>query len=100
MLNLTKGRLLAALCAFTLGAPAAFAQAGVKFNEIQASNATYIGPDNRTTDWVELLNTTGVAVNLGGATLTDDEADTAKFVFPAGVSIPANGYLVIAFDPD
>ena len=100
MLNLTKGRLLAALCALTLGAPAAFAQTGVKFNEIQASNATYIGPDGRTTDWVELVNTTGVAVNLGGATLTDDEADTAKFVFPIGASIPANGYLLIAFDPD
>jgi hypothetical protein len=100
MLNLTKGGLLAALCALTLGAPAAFAQTGVKFNEIQASNASLQAPDGSITDWIELINTTAVPVNLGGASLTDDEADPVKFVFPVGTTVPANGYLIVACDPD
>src|SRR6185436_20164645 len=73
MLNLTKGRLLAALCALTLSAPAVFAQqSAVKINEIQASNLSYI-IEGSITDWVELINTSSSPVDISGASLTDEE---------------------------
>jgi hypothetical protein len=47
-------------------------------------------------DWIELKNNGAATVNLGGWKLTD-EADTPdKWTIPAGTSITAGGYLVIA----
>jgi hypothetical protein len=99
MLNLTKGRLFAALCALTLSAQAAFAQSAVKINEILALNASYI-VESSTTDWVEFVNTSSSPVNISGTSLTDDDLDPTKWSFPPGTIIPANGYLLVAFDPD
>lgn len=99
MLNLTKGPLLSALCALVVAAPSVFGQAGVKINEVQASNLSFVA-NGAITDWIELVNTTGATVDLSGASITDDNADPTKWLIPAGVSIPANGYLIIAFDPD
>lgn len=47
-------------------------------------------------DWIELKNTTGTTIDLSGWQLTDNAATPAKWLFPAGTSIPANGYLVVA----
>ncbi|HUS34933.1 MAG TPA: lamin tail domain-containing protein [Verrucomicrobiae bacterium] len=100
MLNLTKGRLLAALCALTLAAQAAHAaESVVKINEIQANNATGI-IEGSITDWVELINTSAAPVNISNFGLTDNDLDPTKWTFPPGTIIPANGLLVVAFDPD
>src|SRR5437868_13441242 len=100
MLNLTKGLLLSIVCALAAAAPSAFGQSAVKLNEIQASNLSYVGPDGSITDWVELINTSGVNVDLSGASLTDDDVLITKWSFPSGSTIPANGYLLVAFDPN
>lgn len=47
-------------------------------------------------DWIELKNTGTSVVELGGWTLTDSTSKPAKWTFPAGVKIPAGGYLVVA----
>src|SRR5690606_33351672 len=47
-------------------------------------------------DWIELKNTTEAAVDLTGWTLTDSNSEPAKWTFPAGASIPAGGYLIVA----
>ena len=49
-------------------------------------------------DWVELRNLGGSAVSLGGWALTDDAAIHNKWLFPAGTTIPANGYLIVMCD--
>ncbi|HNK41258.1 MAG TPA: lamin tail domain-containing protein, partial [Flavobacteriales bacterium] len=46
-------------------------------------------------DWVELYNTGGSAVDLSGWYLSDNDALPTKWTFPAGATIPANGYLVV-----
>ena len=46
-------------------------------------------------DWIELKNTTAAPVDLTGWSLTDDAAVPAKWTFPAGKTIPANGFLVV-----
>ncbi len=45
-------------------------------------------------DYVELHNRTRVGVNLSGCVLTDDFT-TNRYRFPAGMTIPARGFLVL-----
>jgi hypothetical protein len=98
MLNLTKG-LLFAFCALFVASLHAD-QSDVRINEIQASNTTFINKDGSITDWIELVNTSSSTVDLSYASLTDDPTDQTKWPFPFGTSIPGNGYLLIAFDPN
>ena len=45
-------------------------------------------------DWIELHNTTGQAINIGGWYLSDDANDLTRYKIGAGTSLPGNGYLV------
>src|SRR5262245_35163220 len=76
-------------------------EAQVQISEVMASNrAAY--PDvtdfEDYPDWIELRNTGGVAVNLGGYFLSEDPANPHKWPIPASASIPANGFLLIMAD--
>jgi hypothetical protein len=67
----------------------------VRINELMAANVNGLrDEDNEQQDWVELYNYGTNSVSLAGWSLTDDENDEAKWVFPP-VAIPAGGYLVI-----
>ncbi len=75
------------------------AGAQVVINEIYADP----GSANDGSEFVELRNKGGAAVNIGGWTLTGTEfAGTCggerHWQFPGGTLIPANGYLVVAKD--
>ncbi len=85
--------LLSTAFSFCLLAPV---RAQVIINEVTMSNWTLI-TDNfgNYRDWVELLNTTGAPVDLGGWYLSDSQNNNTKWQFPAGASIPANGYLIV-----
>ena len=48
-----------------------------------------------TPDWFEIANLTGAPIDLGNFTVTDDPEATAKWRFPAGTIVPANGHLVL-----
>ena len=49
-------------------------------------------------DWVELRNLGASAVDLAAWSLTDDSVLPIKWKFPAGTTIPANGYLIVMCD--
>ena len=51
-------------------------------------------------DYVELRNNGGTALDLTGYTLTDDPLVPAKFTFPTGTTLGANGYLLVLCDSD
>jgi spore coat protein CotH len=71
----------------------------VVINEFMADNDTLTAPVGLKADWVELHNTTASAVSLAGMYLSDNRNNPAKWQFPAGTTIPANGYLVVwAYD--
>ncbi|MCC7467061.1 MAG: CotH kinase family protein [Saprospiraceae bacterium] len=73
----------------------------VVINEILADNETGETDEaGEREDWVELYNNTNQPVNLFGLYLSDDPADRNKWAFPANVSIPANGYLIVWMDDD
>ena len=69
----------------------------VVINEFLAANVSTNGlrdEDGDLADWIELYNRGGVAVNLGGWSLTDDPEQPGLWVFP-GVSLGAGEYLVV-----
>lgn len=68
----------------------------VVINEYSCSNIS--GPTDgsgRREDWIELYNKTASPVNLAGYYMSDKKNDFQKWQFPAGISIPANGRIVV-----
>jgi hypothetical protein len=45
-------------------------------------------------DWIELHNTTGSPINIGGWFLSDNDNNFKKYKIASGTSIPGNGYKV------
>jgi hypothetical protein len=45
-------------------------------------------------DWIELHNTTGSSIEIGGWFLSDNDDNLTKYEIAAGTTIPANGYIV------
>ncbi|MBE0543339.1 MAG: CotH kinase family protein [Verrucomicrobia bacterium] len=71
----------------------------VVINEFMADNATTLAdPQGDYDDWIELRNLTDAPANLTGLYLTDNAANPRKWPFPAGTTIPANGYLIVWAD--
>lgn len=65
---------------------------GVIINEILAHSHA------AAPDWIELYNTNGHAVNIGGWFLSDDEQDLKKYEIPATTIMEPYGYIVFYED--
>ena len=90
--------------AFILGtvnsAPALItrAESSVTINEVCPKNSTFASTDGNYYDWVELYNSSGSSVDIGGWGISDKADKPYRFTFPAGTVIPAGGRKVIFFD--
>ncbi len=80
-------RILALMALFAAEAKAA----GVVINEINYNTSDFLNP----AEFIELWNTDATAANVAGWQF--DAGIT--YTFPAGTTIPANGYVVISADP-
>ncbi|MCX6189897.1 MAG: lamin tail domain-containing protein [Bacteroidetes bacterium] len=91
-----KKRLLGILfCLFIL--KSGFSQ--VTINEYCCSNlATTLDNYNEYNDWVELYNANAFNISISGYYLSDNVQEPLKWKIPSGVSIGANGYLLIWAD--
>jgi hypothetical protein len=72
-------------------------------NEFMASNGGFLTDPcdpNETPDWFELYNASAFPLDLSGMYLTDDLDDPTQYEIPAGVTIPAYGYLLFYADND
>ncbi len=70
-------------------------------NEFMADNdETIEDPDEPGAfdDWIEIYNPGVLEIDLGGMYLTDDLTEPTQWQIPAGVTIPASGYLVFWAD--
>ncbi len=68
--------------------------AQIHLNEYSASNLnSFLDNFQKTEDWVELYNSSSAAVDLQGWYLSDKTSKPDKWRIPAGISIPANGFL-------
>jgi hypothetical protein len=66
-----------------------------RISEVMAENSNGLSDeDGQEVDWLEIHNLNPVAQDLTGWYLTDDPGQLTKWQFP-GVSINANGYLVV-----
>lgn len=76
------------------------AWAALRINEWMSDNQSVLADpaDGAYDDWLELHNPTALPVDLTGWYLSDNPAQPAKFLVPAGFSIPANGFLRIWAD--
>lgn len=84
-------------------AVAGIPQGDVVINEFVADNdstSTVSDPDGGYPDWIELYNNTDAAIDLSGAYLSDKADNLVKWAFPAGTTIPADGYLIVWADED
>ena len=80
---------------FALALSAAMpARGGVVINEIMYRPGTGF-PENTAREFIEVLNTDPVPVDVSGWAFTDG----VSFTFPAGTILPAGGYAVVAADP-
>ncbi len=48
-----------------------------------------------TEDWIEISNRSAGTLSLDGWFLTDDPGDLSQWAFPAGTTVPANGFLIV-----
>lgn len=72
------------------------ANSQVMINEYSCSNInTIVDNYGDTPDWIELYNAGASVVSLSGYYLSDKISNPAKWPIPAGVTIAANGYLII-----
>ncbi len=72
----------------------------VFINELAAGGTPHIDEGGDREDWIELYNANNFDVDLSGLYLTDDYGDLDKSIIPAGVIIPANGFLTFFADSD
>lgn len=73
----------------------------VRINELMASNQAAVeDPSGAFPDWLEIANFGDAEVDLSGASLTDDLAEPAKWVFPSGSTLAAGEYRVVWADGD
>lgn len=71
------------------------AAGSIVINEVCTKNTTVAAPDGQFYDYVELYNTSGSSVNVGGFGISDDEANPMRYTIPAGTTIAGNGYLTV-----
>ena len=68
----------------------------IVINEYSCSNVSTINDNyGNTPDWVELYNAGASSVNLTGYYLSDKLSNPTKWAFPSGITISANGFLLI-----
>ena len=70
----------------------------VQINEILASNVSAYPVGATRSDMIELFNYGTLPVSLANFSVSDNPALPRKYVFPAGTTIPAGGYLVLLGD--
>ena len=67
----------------------------VELSEVASANTLYFADENgECHDYVELHNTSGAAVRLGGWYLSDSISNLKRWKFP-DVTLPADGYLAV-----
>ena len=70
----------------------------VVINEVLADNQAALLNEGIYPDWIELHNTSTVAVDLSDWSLSQSTATPRQYIFPAGTSIPGSGYVLVYCD--
>ena len=71
----------------------------VYISEYMSSNTAYPNADGIICDWIEIHNASDKPFNISGYRLSDDVTQ-ARYAFPTGTVIPADGYIVVYCDAE
>jgi len=69
---------------------------GLVINELAAK--VIDGDGMEQPDWIELYNTSDVAISLDGVTISDKDDEPDRGAFPDGILVPAKGFYTIDLD--
>ena len=58
------------------------------------NDSAVVNPWGQYSDWVELYNPGAAPLDLSGMSLSVDQLQPGQWVFPAGTTLAAGGYLV------
>jgi|WetSurMetagenome_2_1015567.scaffolds.fasta_scaffold21154_1 hypothetical protein len=72
----------------------------VVLNEFMAQNDSILDPAGEAEDWIEIFNTTGNAIDLGGTYLSNDPLVPTKWRFAGNTTIGASAFLIVWADGD
>lgn len=72
-------------------------QFSVRINELMTSNKSFLDIGQRSSDWIELYNSSGEDIDMTGFRISD-RVDSLGYVFPADSIIHAHGYWVVRCD--
>lgn len=67
----------------------------IVINEVLPINTAQANPDGSFNGWIELFNTGAAAADMTDVSVTNKVSTARAFVFPAGLTIPAGGYLLL-----
>ena len=70
----------------------------VKVNEVNAAGTVYVSETWKSSDWIELYNTTDTDLDACGLYLSDDSDEPLKYQITQHAVIPAKGHLVVWAD--
>ncbi|MBN9689752.1 MAG: lamin tail domain-containing protein [Verrucomicrobia bacterium] len=70
----------------------------IRLNEVLALNQGIVPHGGAFPDYLELVNRSEAAVNVGGWAVSDDPGRPGRYVIPSGTVIPAGGFLVLWCD--
>ena len=79
--------------------PESFSSQPIVLSEILAGNRTYIAPNGKHLDFVEIRNTTDSPVDISGYMISD-RPDFIGYTFPNGTVLQANSYIVCWCDKE
>ncbi|MFZ9011768.1 MAG: lamin tail domain-containing protein, partial [Anaerohalosphaeraceae bacterium] len=80
------------------GTPGSVNPANIAPNGAVVINEVLTHSNSYPNDWIELHNTTGSPIDIGGWFLSDDRSNLKKYRIAAGQSIPPYGYKVFTQD--
>jgi len=67
----------------------------VVISEFMALNTMILDGDGASSDWLELCNISGIAVDIGGYYLTDNKDNLTKWRIPDGTTLDPKKYLLV-----
>ncbi len=81
--------------------PAIATSKDIVINEIMAANDAAVADNNgEYDDWIEIHNKSNNAIDISGWSITDDQFNLTKHVFPTGTIINPQGYYILWADED
>lgn len=77
-----------------------YTNAQIHLSEIVSKNENSLQIDNKSPDWIEIVNTSNLTIDLAGYYLSDDKEKPTKWAFPSCNILPQSYLIILANGED